>query len=127
MFFYNLQHFHVVIGGSNPISRLASKYLEATMAYYIYDYNGLIDSGPSIGGLRDLKADLDKHVINAEKFPQMALFLKQGFASSPIRFRIELIALEQIVKDETVKSSLTMLANAVSKCKEIVILRDSLG
>lgn len=93
------------------------------MAYDIFDSNGHVSHGPSVHGLHELKQALNA-VADAQHYPQVNMFFRHGYATTPIRFRSELGILMSKVSDESVKKSIQTLIDAAAKCKEIVILRN---
>lgn len=97
------------------------------MAYYIFDSNGYKANGPSIGGLRDIKAELTRCIETPSKYPQMQMFLSQGYATKPLQMKVECADLANKVESATVKDSLNKLSESAGKCSDIVILRDSVA
>ena len=97
------------------------------MSYEIYDSKGPVHSGPSIGGLADLKQELMTKKISSAGYPQLASFLYHGFANSPLRFKLECVALSRAVNDPTVKSTLIELGKGAAKAKGIIILHDGVS
>jgi len=95
------------------------------MAYDIHDEDGYVGGGPSINGLRELKAELSR--ISTAVYPQMASLITNGYAASPARFKHECMALSKQVQGINVKKTLIELGKAASKAKTIVILHDHIG
>ena len=97
------------------------------MAYELFDSKGVVHNGPSIGGLADLKTELRVKHISSAMYPQMASFIHNGYANSPIRFKLECVALSRAVTDPTVKATLIELGKGSAKAKGIVILHDGVS
>lgn len=91
-------------------------------AYDLYDEKGFVGGGPSINGLRVLKASLKS--ISPAVYPQMASLLKYGYANSPLRLKYEVVALCKAAKDLGAKNTLVQIGKVASKAKNIVILYD---
>jgi len=95
------------------------------MSYDIYDQQGYVGTGPSIKGWTDLqKALSDKNEI---LYPQMSSMVKRGYANSPVRLKLECIALSKIVPQVDVKKTLIAIGKACAKAQAIVILHNHIG
>lgn len=92
------------------------------MAYDLHDEKGFVGGGPSINGLRTLKAALAS--ISPAVYPQMASLIKHGYANSPLRLKYETQALIKATNDLGAKSTLTQIGKVAAKAKSIVILHD---
>jgi len=90
------------------------------MAYDLHDEKGFVGGGPSINGLRVLKASLQH--ISPAVYPQMASLMKYGYANSPLRLKYETMALVKGVKDIGAKSTLVQIGKVAAKARTIVIL-----
>lgn len=97
------------------------------MSYAIYSEKGYIAPGPSIGGLRDLSNALTSKKINPVMYPQVSRLFQEGVANSPLRLRLECVALSKVVTQPDVKQTLIELGKAAAKAKTIVILHDGMG
>jgi hypothetical protein len=92
------------------------------MAYTIEDENGFVGLGPSINGLRELKAFVSKQ--NAKKFPVIGEFLEHGFTPQTKLLANECRMLADASKEESknLAFSFNALAKDATKAKGIVIL-----
>jgi hypothetical protein len=94
------------------------------MAYDLHDEKGYVGGGPSINGLRALKADLVH--VSPNVYPQMAMLLTHGFANSPLRLKYEAAALSKLVKNMGPRKTLIEIGKIAAKSKTIVILHNHL-
>jgi hypothetical protein len=92
------------------------------MAYDLHDSKGFVGGGPNINGLRALKIELS-HVSPAV-YPQMAMFMTYGYATSPLRLKYEAAALSKQCKDPGVKNTLLEISKISAKADSIVILHN---
>jgi hypothetical protein len=91
------------------------------LAYDIYGEHGYVDGGPSLGGLREFRKEVERR-RNRGRFPQLADFLEKGFSSKPRLFARECRLLAMTVRNKEVRFTCEALAQAAMKSGQIVIL-----
>jgi hypothetical protein len=97
------------------------------MTFDLYDSGGYAGPGPSITGLKDLKAALKQRPINPAVYPQMSRLLREGYSESPIRLKYEAMALQKQVNDPLVKHTLMNISKAAANAADIVIIHNHLS